>query len=329
MPVCNDLGINDQPKADPIYPLTPLPRRWRFDLWSWEDETEAEIASSWAALGQSEVENERALRELKALVSGQDWTPRTIFSRGGRPAAATGGLWAMGSPQGLVEKMRAMEVGDYLLVATDGALLKVMENVDGSWRAVPQMGGGWVIGIAKQGTNPELPGVGRVEWVAAGAVQVRVTSWGVKASSYLAESGGMVGAMRALTQASKDFSNDILARRPNIAQFCDSQSLVKSIEGRMQDCKLARNSATRVWWPQISAMLRWWRRGGGAKWDIKWRSGHIERRVRRVQTLGPGGLGQCHCGRGGGWWVEGWGGAWAGTHHLASGGENPWREVDQ
>ncbi len=62
----------------------------------------------------------------------------------------------MGSPLGLVEKMRAIEAGDYLLVATDGALLKVMENVDGSWRAVPQMGGGWVIGIAKKGTNPEL-----------------------------------------------------------------------------------------------------------------------------------------------------------------------------
>jgi hypothetical protein len=86
----------------------------------------------------------------------------------------------------------------------------------------------------------------------AGAVQVNVTSLGVKASSYLAESGGMVGAMRALTQASMDFSNDIRVRRPNIAQFYDSQSLVKSIEGRIHDCKLARNSATRVWWPKIS-----------------------------------------------------------------------------
>ncbi len=136
------VGINDQPKAEPIYPLTPLPRRWRFDLWSWEDETEAETASSWAALGQSEVEDGRALRELKAMVAGQNWTPRINFSGVGRPAAATGGLWAMGSPLDLVEKMRAMEVGDYLLVATDGALLKVMGNVDGSRRAVPQMGGG-------------------------------------------------------------------------------------------------------------------------------------------------------------------------------------------
>ena len=46
--------------------------------------------------------------------------------------------------------MRAMEEGDFMLVATDGALLKVMERVEGSWRAVPQMGGGWVIGIAKK-----------------------------------------------------------------------------------------------------------------------------------------------------------------------------------
>ena len=125
MPVVEDVGVNDQPEAESTYPLAPLPRRWRFDRWAWEDETEAKIASSWAALGQSEVEDGRALRELKALVSGQDWTPRINFS-----------------PLGQVEKMRAMEEGDYLLVATDGALLKVMENVDGSWRAIPQMGGG-------------------------------------------------------------------------------------------------------------------------------------------------------------------------------------------
>ncbi len=48
----------------------PLPRRWRFDLWSWEDETEAETAASWAALDQAEEEDGPALRELKALVSG-------------------------------------------------------------------------------------------------------------------------------------------------------------------------------------------------------------------------------------------------------------------
>ncbi len=47
----------------------------------------------------------------------------------------------MGSPLVLVDKMRAMEEGDFMLVATDGALLKVMESVEGSWRAVPQMGG--------------------------------------------------------------------------------------------------------------------------------------------------------------------------------------------
>ncbi len=69
----------------------------------------------------------------------------------------------MGSPLSLVEKIRAMEEGDYLLFATDGALARVMESVDGSWRAAPQMGGGWVIGIAKKGTNPELAGVGQVE----------------------------------------------------------------------------------------------------------------------------------------------------------------------
>ncbi len=76
-----------------------------------------------------------------------------------------------------------MDEGGYFLVATDGAMGRVVESVHGSWRAVPQMGGGWVIGVAKNGTNSELAGVGRVGKVAAGAVQVKLTSWGVKAPS--------------------------------------------------------------------------------------------------------------------------------------------------
>ncbi len=76
------MGSEDQPQADdPTYPLAPLHRRWRFDLWSWEDETEAETAARWAALGQAEEEDGRALRELNALVSGQDWT-RDLTSLG-------------------------------------------------------------------------------------------------------------------------------------------------------------------------------------------------------------------------------------------------------
>ncbi len=127
------LGRADQPQADPTYPLAPLPRRWRFDWWNREDELEVKTAASWAALGQAEEEDGRALRKLKALVSGQDWTPRTNFSGDGRPAAATGGLWAMGSPLTLVDKIKATEEGDYLLVATDGAMVRVMESVDGSY----------------------------------------------------------------------------------------------------------------------------------------------------------------------------------------------------
>ncbi len=68
---------------------------------------------------------------------------------------------------------------------------------------------GGVIGIALKGTNVELHGVGRVEWVAAGAVKVQLTSWGVKVSSYLAESGGMVAVMRALTKISMDLLPDL------------------------------------------------------------------------------------------------------------------------
>ena len=60
-------------------------------------------------------------------------------------------------------RIRTMAEGDFLVVATDGALVKVMESTSGTWKSVPHMGGGWVIGIALKGTNVELPGVGRVE----------------------------------------------------------------------------------------------------------------------------------------------------------------------
>ena len=55
--------------------------------------------------------------------------------------------------------------------------------------------------IAAAGTDAEITGAGRVEWVVAGALQINNTSWDVKSKhppTSLAESGGMVGAMRAL-----------------------------------------------------------------------------------------------------------------------------------
>jgi hypothetical protein len=154
------MGGEDLPPAELHYSPAPLHRRWRFDLWRWEDETAAVTAASWAALSQAEEEDGRALQELKALVSGQDWTPRFDFSGDGRPAAATGGLWAMGSPLGLVEKINGMEEGDYLLVATDGAMIRVMESVDGTWRAVPQMGGGGGDWYSQKGYKPGAGGGG-------------------------------------------------------------------------------------------------------------------------------------------------------------------------
>ena len=259
----------------------------RRDSWDQEEYTEVEVQAGWAALEQMKSEDDSGLRDMKSAIGAQDWTPRHNFSKPGRPAAATGGLWALGSPESLVDRIKAMAEGDFLVVATDGALVKVMENTTGGWKSVPHMGGGWVIGIALKGTNVELAGEGRVEWVAAGAVRVQLTSWGVKASSYLAESGGMVAVMRALTQVSMDLSPDIQARRPDIAQYCDSLSLVRSIEGRMMlDVKAARNSATRVWWPQIAMMMRWWRKSG-AKWGINWRRGHVERREKNSARWAP------------------------------------------
>ena len=230
--------------------------------------------------------DDRATKDLRKLMGGQNWTPRDNFSPEGTSPAATGGLWAMGSPQELARRMQVMDTGDYLVVATDGAMMKVMESNEGRWEAAPHMGGGWAVGVAQGGTDVELVGTHKVEWIAAGAVRVELTSWGVKASSYLAESGGMVAVLRALTTASSIFSSDRSERRPNVRQYCDSESLVKSIEGRMKDKKAARNSATRVWWPEIAMMLKWWREGG-AKWEVKWRRGHVERRFPNSKDWAP------------------------------------------
>ena len=114
-------------------------------------------------------------------------------------------------------------------------MTKTLLRTNGVWDVVAQMGGGWAIGIATAGTDAEILGAGRVEWVAAGAIQVNTTSWDVKASSYLAESGGMVGAMRALTRTSMHFSEDRYVRRPDVLHFCDSDSLVRSLESRLRD----------------------------------------------------------------------------------------------
>ena len=43
-----------------------------------------------------------------------------------------------------MERIRTMAEGDFLVVATDGALVKVMESTRDAWQSVPQMGGGGV-----------------------------------------------------------------------------------------------------------------------------------------------------------------------------------------
>ena len=271
-------------RGGPWTPQRPGRRIWEED--DSERRKQEEIRAGWRALLLIEEADDRATKELRKQMGGQNWTPRDNFSPEGTSPAATGGLWAMGSPQELARRMQEMNTGDYLVVATDGAMTKVMETNEGRWEAPPHMGGGWAVGITQAGTDVELVGTHKVEWIAAGAVRVELTSWGVKASSYLAESGGMVAALRALTTASSIFSSDKRERRPNVRQYCDSESLVKSIEGRMKDKKAARNSATRVWWPEIAMMLKWWREGG-AKWEVKWRRGHVERRFPNSKDWAP------------------------------------------
>ena len=92
----------------------------RRDNWDHDESTEAEVTAGWAALEQMEVEDDSGLRAMKNAIGAQDWTPRLNFSKPGRPAAATEGLWALGSPEALVARIRTMAEGDFLVVATDG-----------------------------------------------------------------------------------------------------------------------------------------------------------------------------------------------------------------
>ena len=89
-----------------------------------------------------------AAAALRTQYKGQDWTPRTAHSNS---PARTGGLWALGSPEALADRIRTLHPLDYLLLATDGAMTKTLLRTNGVWDVVAQMGGGWAIGIATAG----------------------------------------------------------------------------------------------------------------------------------------------------------------------------------
>ena len=222
--------------------LPPTKKTWRFDMWDWDHQSQAEIEAGWAAIDHISCEDGAASRALQAKFKNQDWTPRTAFSV---VPARTGGLWALGSPEALADRIRTLQPLDYLVLATDGAMSKTLRRTNGVWDTVAQIGGGWAIGIAAAGTDAGITGAGRVEWVAAGAVQISTTSWDVKAYSYLAESGGMVGARRALTRTSMLFSDDRYVRRPDVKHFCDSDSIVRSLD-----------IGGPMWWPNLPILGR-------------------------------------------------------------------------
>jgi hypothetical protein len=147
-------------------------------MWDWDHQSPTEVEAGWAAIDRIADEDGVAASALRAQYKNHDWTPRTAYSP---TPARTGGLWALGSPEALADRIRNLQPLDYLLLATDEAMTKTLLRTNGVWEVVAQMGGG--------GTDAEILGAGRVEWVAAGAIQVIITSWDVKASSYLAESG--------------------------------------------------------------------------------------------------------------------------------------------
>ncbi len=126
-------------EEDAVMESEPHRRR---DSWDQEEYTEAEVKAAWATLEQMEIEDDSGLRAMKSAIGAQDWTSRHNFSKPGRPAAATGGLWALGSPESLVDRIKSMAEGEFLVVATDGALVKVMESTTGGWKSVPHIGGG-------------------------------------------------------------------------------------------------------------------------------------------------------------------------------------------
>ena len=107
---------------------------------------------------------------MKSAIGAQDWTPRLNFSNPGRSAAATGGL-SMGSRITGGSCGKNQDHGRRRLPGSGHGWRPSQGNGEHQRCLAVRPsdgGGGWVIGIALKGTNVELPGVGRIEWVAGG-----------------------------------------------------------------------------------------------------------------------------------------------------------------
>ena len=92
-------------------------------MWDWDHQSPTEVEAGWAAIDHIAEEDGVAAAALRTQYKNQDWTPRTAYSTS---PARTGGLWALGSPEALADRIRTLHPLDYLLLATDGAMTKTL-----------------------------------------------------------------------------------------------------------------------------------------------------------------------------------------------------------
>ena len=170
---------------------------------------------SWRPGGGVEEEGEE-----EVLEGGQEEEQGEEEEGGGAADPLLGGRWSLGSLDGLVTAVEAMETTETLVVVSDGGLVQKIEPLPGGQGVLAQalMTAGWVVGVCSDGEKDAGMKIGRTRWVARGGIGVSATGGG-KASSLVAEVGGMAAVMRVLVAVVERLVGD--AALPSVTHYCD------------------------------------------------------------------------------------------------------------
>ena len=217
--------------------------------------------------------------EEEVLEGGREEEKGEEVEGGGAADPLLGGRWSLGSLEGLVMAVEAMGLEETLVVVSDGGLVQKIEPLPGGQGVLAQalMTAGWVVGVCKDGEKDAGMKIGRTRWVASGAIGVSATGGG-KASSLVAEVGGMAAVMRVLMAVVERLGGDVAM--PSVTHYCDNQALTKVVRRRLHvDSRQLRRSAARGWWAEVTRSMACWR-GRGGRLRTVWRRGHPERHIR-------------------------------------------------
>ena len=133
------------------------------------------------------------------------------------------------------------------------------------------------MGVCSDGEKDAGMKIGRTRWVSRGGIGVSATGGG-KASSLVAEVGGMAAVMRVLVAVVERLGGEVAM--PSVTHYCDNKALTKVVRRRLHvDSRQLRRSAARGWWAEVTRSMACWR-GRGGRWGTVWRRGHPERHIR-------------------------------------------------